>query len=446
MVDTLGLPVMITMTAGDVRDEIIARDLLWRLRLTHPQITQVWAFSAYARDLLPAWTADHLWLSLQPVLRPRGTRGFVVLPRRLRARFSPRSIHRQTALRFVSASGCEVPGRRSKGRGHGTNEVRQAGGEGRRIPRVRHRPDAGRPGPGLRQAHRRHVLARGHPGPAQGGGQGPAQLLQARVAAPVLPSGPRCGRRGERLPGHPRPGRHPGSRPGAVGQPGDGARRAGTRWDRHGLRPDRGHRGLHAAHLRTPRADARVGGAAARRTPPAARAGRADRPAPLPPHPEELLRRRRGDMHRPAHPPGLLPRRRRRPHHPETRPPGRHILRAPRGPHAVRAGEEDPQAPGQGPLQGPQDAGTGGQGQGVRAHHRVRRRRADHLGRPGRRIPAHPGQRQYGWPQVGDPALHRLPDAPPRQPRLRPGHQADIPPVGARRRQRHLLRRHRRHP
>lgn len=79
MVDTLGLPVMITMTAGDVRDEIIARDLLWRLRLTHPQITQVWAFSAYARDLLPAWTADHLWLSLQPVLRPRGTRGFVVL-------------------------------------------------------------------------------------------------------------------------------------------------------------------------------------------------------------------------------------------------------------------------------------------------------------------------------------------------------------------------------
>ncbi|GGV74015.1 DDE transposase [Streptomyces longisporoflavus] len=82
VVDTLGLPVMITVTAGDVRDEIIARDLLWRLRLTHPQITQVWADSAYARDLLPAWTADQLWLSLRPVLRPKGTRGFVVLPRR----------------------------------------------------------------------------------------------------------------------------------------------------------------------------------------------------------------------------------------------------------------------------------------------------------------------------------------------------------------------------
>lgn len=71
---------------------------------------------------------------------------------------------------------------------------------------------------------------------------------------------------------------------------------------------------------------------------------------------------------------------------------------------------------------------------------------ADRLRRPGRRIPAHPGQRLHRRRQVGDPALHRLPDAPPRQPRLRPRHQADLPPVGARRHQRHLLRRHRRHP
>ncbi|WP_405521502.1 hypothetical protein [Streptomyces canus] len=46
------------------------------------QITQIWADSAHARDLLPSWSADHLWLSLRPVLRPKGTRGFVVLPRR----------------------------------------------------------------------------------------------------------------------------------------------------------------------------------------------------------------------------------------------------------------------------------------------------------------------------------------------------------------------------
>ncbi|AZM57694.1 hypothetical protein DMA15_15340 [Streptomyces sp. WAC 01529] len=55
---------------------------MWRLRLPQPQITQVWADSAYARDLLPSWTAGHLWMTLRPVLRPKGTRGFVVLPRR----------------------------------------------------------------------------------------------------------------------------------------------------------------------------------------------------------------------------------------------------------------------------------------------------------------------------------------------------------------------------
>ncbi|MFD8646490.1 transposase [Streptomyces mirabilis] len=55
---------------------------LWQLRLTHPQITQVWADSAYSRDLLPNWTQVHLWLTLRPVLRPKGSKGFVVLPRR----------------------------------------------------------------------------------------------------------------------------------------------------------------------------------------------------------------------------------------------------------------------------------------------------------------------------------------------------------------------------
>ncbi|MFJ4467500.1 transposase [Streptomyces sp. NPDC089424] len=82
VVDTLELPVMITVTPGDAREEVMARDLRWRLRLTHPQITQVWTGSAYSRDLLPSWTADHLWLTLGPVLRPRGAIGFVVLPRR----------------------------------------------------------------------------------------------------------------------------------------------------------------------------------------------------------------------------------------------------------------------------------------------------------------------------------------------------------------------------
>lgn len=47
-VDTLGLPVMITVTPADIQDRDAARDVFWRLRLTQPQITQVWADRGYA--------------------------------------------------------------------------------------------------------------------------------------------------------------------------------------------------------------------------------------------------------------------------------------------------------------------------------------------------------------------------------------------------------------
>ncbi|MBO8200882.1 IS5 family transposase [Streptomyces smyrnaeus] len=82
-VDTLGLPVMITVTAADMTDRDAARELLWHLRLTHPQITQVWADSAYAGQLV-TWADERLRLTLRTVSRPRGTKGFVVLPRRWR--------------------------------------------------------------------------------------------------------------------------------------------------------------------------------------------------------------------------------------------------------------------------------------------------------------------------------------------------------------------------
>jgi hypothetical protein len=38
--------------------------------------------SAYARDQLPTWTTNRLWIFLRPVLRPRDAEGFVVLSRR----------------------------------------------------------------------------------------------------------------------------------------------------------------------------------------------------------------------------------------------------------------------------------------------------------------------------------------------------------------------------
>ncbi|MEV6393411.1 transposase [Streptomyces sp. NPDC051907] len=80
-IDTLGLPVMITVTPADTTDRDAARELLWRLRVLQPQITQVWADSAHAGQLTN-WSDEFLHMTLRTVSRPRGAKGFVVLPRR----------------------------------------------------------------------------------------------------------------------------------------------------------------------------------------------------------------------------------------------------------------------------------------------------------------------------------------------------------------------------
>lgn len=53
------------VTPADMQDRDAARELLWRLRLTHPQITQVWADSAYAGQLV-TWAEDFLHITLRP--------------------------------------------------------------------------------------------------------------------------------------------------------------------------------------------------------------------------------------------------------------------------------------------------------------------------------------------------------------------------------------------
>ncbi|MFJ9753062.1 transposase [Streptomyces chartreusis] len=79
-VDTPGLPVMITVTPADTTDRDAARELPGRLRLMQPQITQVSADSAYAGQLTN-WSDDFLSMTLRTVSRPRGAKGFVILPR-----------------------------------------------------------------------------------------------------------------------------------------------------------------------------------------------------------------------------------------------------------------------------------------------------------------------------------------------------------------------------
>ncbi|MFV2117109.1 transposase [Streptomyces sp. Act-28] len=68
-VDTLGLPVMITVTPADIQDHDAARDVFWRSRLTQPRITQVWADRGYAGELVRS--RSHDFSSHQEILTSR---------------------------------------------------------------------------------------------------------------------------------------------------------------------------------------------------------------------------------------------------------------------------------------------------------------------------------------------------------------------------------------
>lgn len=81
VVDLGGLPLLTIVTPADMPERDAARDVLFRLRLMHPEITAVWADSAYA-GVLVTWAQQFLHLTLTVVSRPPGQAGFVVLPRR----------------------------------------------------------------------------------------------------------------------------------------------------------------------------------------------------------------------------------------------------------------------------------------------------------------------------------------------------------------------------
>lgn len=70
VVDTKALPLMVA-PAG-LHDSVAAREVLFRLRLTHPEITLAWADSAYAGKLV-SWVKKHLNLKIKKVRRPKNT-------------------------------------------------------------------------------------------------------------------------------------------------------------------------------------------------------------------------------------------------------------------------------------------------------------------------------------------------------------------------------------
>jgi transposase len=79
--DTLGLLLMINVTAGDVTDRQAATDMLPALRERFPTITRLWADGGYTGTLI-TWALAVLHLAVTVIKRSDDTSGFVVLPRR----------------------------------------------------------------------------------------------------------------------------------------------------------------------------------------------------------------------------------------------------------------------------------------------------------------------------------------------------------------------------
>ncbi len=81
VVGAKGLPLFVMVTPADMTDRDAAKEVLFRLWLMRPEITIVWADSAYAGQLVTS-SKSLLGLTLKTVSRPKDASGFVVLPRR----------------------------------------------------------------------------------------------------------------------------------------------------------------------------------------------------------------------------------------------------------------------------------------------------------------------------------------------------------------------------
>ncbi|MDJ0375858.1 IS5 family transposase [Streptomyces sp. H10-C2] len=81
IVDTLGLLLVVAVTAANVSDRDAAYPLLERLRALHRLIALVWADGGYTGRLVD-WARHKLQVMLQVVKRSEDASGFVVLPRR----------------------------------------------------------------------------------------------------------------------------------------------------------------------------------------------------------------------------------------------------------------------------------------------------------------------------------------------------------------------------
>ncbi|MGA5285433.1 IS5 family transposase [Streptomyces griseoincarnatus] len=82
-VDMRGMALAVMVTKASPHDSIPARDQLFRLRLTHPELAVAWADSAYGGTLVD-WSHSFLGITLKTVPRRKDQDGFAVLAKRWR--------------------------------------------------------------------------------------------------------------------------------------------------------------------------------------------------------------------------------------------------------------------------------------------------------------------------------------------------------------------------
>ena len=81
LVDTLGLVLIVVVTTACVQDRAGARLVLCQLRGFCKKLRLIWVDGGYRGELMD-WVSQRFRFRLRSVVRPKGSKGFVLLPRR----------------------------------------------------------------------------------------------------------------------------------------------------------------------------------------------------------------------------------------------------------------------------------------------------------------------------------------------------------------------------
>ena len=82
LVDTLGVFLMVVVTAAFLLDQAGARKIFKQMRGTCKKLRKVWVDGTYRGAEWTAWVKEHYHIVLESVARAEGQKGFAVLPHR----------------------------------------------------------------------------------------------------------------------------------------------------------------------------------------------------------------------------------------------------------------------------------------------------------------------------------------------------------------------------